>query len=82
MPAWKTNKRNRKNTFLSLGKKKKAITGMVCLVAHDGFDAKLTRTRQCTDAFKHGRIPFQIPPVYSTPILSRMSEEGAKCVKA
>lgn len=55
---------------------------MVCTVAHDGFDAKLTRTRQCTDALKHGRIPFQIPLFYSTPILSRMSVEDAKSVKA
>lgn len=62
-----------KNIFLGLGEReeKKAITGMVCMVAHDGFDAKLTRTRQCTDALKHGRIPFQIPLFYSTPILSR-----------
>lgn len=29
--------------------------------AHDGFDANLTRTGQCTGALKHGRIPFQIP---------------------
>lgn len=52
------------------------------MVAHDGFDPKLTRTGQCTDALKHGRIPFQISLFYSIPILSRMSVAGAEYVKA
>lgn len=84
MPAWKTKYLDWKmEKYISESwKEKKAITGMVCMVAHDGFDAKLTRTRQCTDALKHGRIPFQIPLFYSTPIVSRMSVKRVKKLKA